>query len=373
MTMPDLGLPLQPPIAPMLAKSIGAAVPDVGPKGQKLAFEPKWDGFRCLLFKAGSEVVLQSRSGENLAYAFPEVVAAAQAGLPDGVLDGELVIARDGRLWFELLGQRIRPRSEEGGWKIAELANDHPASYVAFDLLADAHQDLSETAQHDRRTALESIAFAPPFFLTPTTADPDVAQRWFDQFEGAGLDGVMAKPVAGTYEPNKRTMFKIKHARTTDVVIGGWRPYKNPGVDGQQVVGSLLLGLFGNDGQLHHIGVASSFTATRRAELVAELAPLTVQPGDEHPWSWGQDASTANQRQPGAGSRWTGKKDLSFYKLRPELVAEVAYDHMEGTRFRHVAKFVRYRPDRSPESCTFEQLAQPVEFELSDVVPGLGR
>jgi ATP-dependent DNA ligase len=366
-------LPITPPILPMLAKALGDSVPALGPKGQPLAYEPKWDGFRCLIFKDGDTVFVQSRSGENLAYAFPEIVAAARRDLPDHVvLDGELVIAEHGRLWFELLGQRIRPRSEEGGWKIAELSTEHPASYVAFDVLALGDQDLTSTRQEVRREVLDGIATSGTFHRTPSTRDPAEAAQWFELFEGAGLDGVIAKPVDGTYEPDKRTMFKIKHARTADVVVGGWRPYKQPGGDGEPIVGSLLLGLYDEQGRLHHIGVASSFTAKRREELVKELAPLAVAPGQDHPWIWGEDPQQPEQRQPGVQSRWTGKKDLSFVKLRPELVAEVAYDHMEGTRLRHVAKFLRFRPDRTPQSCTYEQLDAPLKYQIGDVVPGLG-
>jgi ATP-dependent DNA ligase len=358
----------RPPVAPMLAKPLGAHVPARGPKGQELRYEPKWDGFRCLLFVTDDSVVVQSRSGEDLAYAFPEVVAAAREALAPGcVLDGELVVAHEGRLWFERLGQRIRPRSEAGGWKIAELSRDFPAGFVAFDLLAADDEDLMQQPYRQRRERLESLDLRPPFHRTPATDDPAVASDWFRMFEGAGLDGVIAKPVAGVYEPGKRTMFKIKHARTADVVVAGWRAHKQAAADGTEAVGSLLLGLYDDAGRLHHVGVASSFTVARRAELARELAPLAAD-DDDHPWQ----AHAGAARVPGMQSRWSGGKDLSFHALRPELVAEVAYDHMEGDRFRHVAKLVRFRPDRDPASCTFGQLDRPTGYRLADVVPGLG-
>lgn len=359
-------LPVEPPVAPMLAKPLGSSVPT----GNWL-FEPKWDGFRCLLFRDGDRVFVQSRSGEDLAYAFPEVVHHALEVLPERVvLDGELVIAREGRLWFELLGQRIRPRSEAGGWKIQELATDHPASFVAFDILAEGDDDLMSRPQVIRREVLERVPLRPPFHLTPMTRDAAEAQEWFEMFEGAGLDGVMAKPLDLPYMPGKRVLGKVKHSRTADVVVAGWRPHKQAGPDGEPVVGSLLLGLYDDDGVLHNIGVASSFSAARRAELTREMAHLAVGPDDDHPWRWGEAGPTG--RVPGGPSRWTGGKDLSFHLLRPELVAEVGYDHMEGPRFRHVAKLVRFRPDRTPQSCTFAQLDQPVRFALDAIVTGLG-
>ncbi len=357
-----------PPVSPMLAKPLGSSVPVAG----DWLFEPKWDGFRCLIFRDGDHVFVQSRSGEDLAYAFPEVVEAALTVLPERIaLDGELVIAEQDRLWFELLGQRIRPRSEAGGWKIAELAAQHPASYVAFDLLSLADEDFMGQPQVRRREVLESVELSPPFHLTPVTADAAMASRWFEMFEGAGLDGVIAKPPDLPYQPGKRVLGKIKHARSADVVVAGWRAHKSPGPDGEPVVGSLLLGLFDDAGVLHNVGAAASFSVARRAELAAELAPLAVAADEPHPWRWGE--SDAAGRVPGGPSRWTGGKDLSFHLLRPTLVAEVGYDHMEGTRFRHVAKLLRFRPDRRPESCTFAQLDQPISFELGDVVPGLGR
>lgn len=393
-----------PPVAPMLAKAIGSDVPapDSVPGG--LLFEPKWDGFRCLVFRDGESVFVQSRQGEDLAYCFPELVDAALRVLPPQVvLDGELVIAHNGRLEFELLSQRIRPRSEAGGWKIAELARDHPTSYVAFDMLSIGGENLMAVPFAERRRRLEAVPLSAPLHLTPVTADHTVATEWFGQFEGAGLDGLVAKPAAGHYEPGKRTMFKIKHARTADVVVAGWRPHKQPGPDGSPVVGSLLLGLYDDAGTLHHVGVAASFSAARRVSLTEELAPLAVRADDPHPWHWARQSPVevgspdapepsgasgrspgasakpaaapepaATRRQPGMVSRWSAGKSLAFELLRPELVAEVAYDHMEGPRFRHVTKLVRFRPDREPKTCTYDQLDTPLRVALDDVVPGLG-
>lgn len=358
-----------PPVAPMLAKPIGDSVPDTGPRGVELVFEPKWDGFRCLVFVAADSVVVQSRNGQDLAYCFPEIAGPAAAALPAGtVLDGELVVAHDGRLWFERLGQRIRPRSEEGGGKIAELSRDFPASYVAFDLLAADCEPLLDQPYRVRRDRLEQLGLAPPFFRTPATGDPAVAREWFRRFEGAGLDGVIAKPVDQPYQPGKRAMFKIKHARTADVVLAGWRAHKQPGPDGTPVVGSLLLGLYDAAGALHHVGVAAGFSAAKRVELTRALQPYGIGDGEEHPWL----AFADQRRVPGMQSRWSGGKDLSFHPLRPELVAEVGYDHMEGDRFRHVAKLIRFRPDRTAPSCTYDQLERPRSYSLDEVVPGLG-
>lgn len=381
----------RPPIKPMLAKGVGDSVPATGKGGEALLYEPKWDGFRCLIFKntadpysSGSNVVLQSRSGEDLAYAFPEIVAAA-ATLPDDiVLDGELVVADRGRLWFERLQTRLRPRSEAGGWKIAALRDEHPASYVAFDLLAREGVNLMDRSTAERRRELETLTLAHPLHVTPMTTSPVKAAEWFKAFEGAGLDGVVAKPAASSYEPGKRTMLKVKHVRSVDVVVAGWRAHKMPGPDGQPVVGSLLLGLYDDAGSggphdsatprtLQSVGVASSFSQQRRIELAHELEPLALEAGQEHPWSrWGSSPH-AGDRVPGAPSRWSAGKDLSFRLLRPELVAEVKYDHMEGQRFRHVTTLLRFRPDRTPESCTYSQLDRPIGFDLADLISGLDR
>ncbi|TAK69502.1 MAG: ATP-dependent DNA ligase [Actinomycetota bacterium] len=372
-------LPVMPPIDPMLAKPAGDEVPAPDAVEGGLAYEPKWDGFRALIYRDGDEVQIWGRGGKDLTYCFPEVVAAALANLPErAVLDGELVVAHDGRLWFEELTNRIRPRSEAGKWKIAELAEQSPCAYVAFDALAVGEQALLAEPYRTRRAALERALAAaqPPFFVTPVTDDQSLAREWFSHFEGAGLDGLVCKPWQSPYTPGKRTLLKVKHARTTDVVVAGWRAHKEPDADGQRVVGSLLLGLYDERGTLHHVGVASSFSAARRAALLTELAPYAV--GDAglagHPWaSWAEQAAHLGSRLPGGVSRWTGTKDLSWIPLRAELVAEVAYDHMEGDRFRHVAQLVRWRPDRDPQSCTYDQLDRPVRFDLGDVLPGVRR
>jgi len=362
-------LPFGPPVPHMLAKPVGAQVPapDSVPGG--LFYEPKWDGFRALIFRDTESVVIQPRRAEDLAYAFPEIVEQALAQLPPGtVVDGELVSMHDGRLWFEELGMRLRPRSEAGGWKIAELRLQYPASFVAFDLLASAGSDLRVEPNHVRREALAALAkgWRDPFYVSPATRDPHVATEWFTVFEGAGLDGLIARPSNAPYEPGKRTLLKVKHARTADVVVAGWRPYKNPGKDGQPVVGSLILGLYDDEGRLHHVGVASSFTEKRRRELVDELAPYELLDPADHPWG----AWQGQARVPGMVSRWSGGKDLSWTPLRVELVAEVGFDHMEGDRFRHVAAFKHWRPDRDPASCTYAQLDRPVRFDVSQVLGG---
>ena len=363
-------LPFGPPVPHMLAKPVGDAVPPPDSVPGGLFYEPKWDGFRALVFRDTDSVVLQPRRAEDLAYAFPEIVEQALAQLPPGtVVDGELVSLHDGRLWFEELGMRLRPRSEAGGWKIAELREQYPASLVAFDLLAVDGQDLRDRPNAERRAALDELSstWKAPFFVSPATSDPDEARGWFKLFEGAGLDGVIARPAAAPYEPGKRTLFKVKHVRTADVVVAGWRPYKNLGSHGRPVVGSLVLGLFDEEGGLHHVGVASSFTEKRRRELVDELAPYAESDVSGHPWGQWLAASPA-PRTPGMVSRWSGGKDLSWAPLRVELVAEVGYDHMEGDRFRHVASFKRWRPDRDPGSCTFAQLDRPVRFDLGQVL-----
>lgn len=366
-------IPFEPGLKPMLAKPVGASVPAPESVPGGLFFEPKWDGFRILIYRFADRVVLQPRRAGDLGYAFPEVVAQAMEQLPPGtVVDGELVSAHDGRLWFEELGLRLRPRSEAGGWKIAELAEQYPASFVAFDVLAVTGTDLRSTPNEGRRQALEALSssWRAPFYLSPATRDHGLAQRWFEQFEGAGLDGVIARPRDAPYQPDKRTLLKVKHARTADVVVAGWRPYKKPGPDGQPVVGSLLLGLYDNSGRLQHVGVASSFSAKRRSELVGELEPYADPDPQRHPWHSRLATADASPgaRVPGAPSRWSGGKDLSWIPLRADLVAEVGYDHMEGSRFRHVASFQRWRPDRDPASCTYEQLDRPVRFDLREIL-----
>lgn len=359
-----MNLPVMPPVAPMLAKS----VPTI-PSGA--SYEPKWDGFRCICFRDGDEVEFGSRNERPMTRYFPELVEAVKAELPDRcVLDGEIVIATGGGLDFEALQQRIHPAVS----RVTLLSEQTPASFIAFDLLALGDEDYTGRPFTERRAALEvALAAAKaPIHLTATTTDLEVANRWFVELEGAHLDGVIAKPLAGSYQPDKRVMFKIKHVRTADCVLAGFRWHKTSTED-IPLVGSLLLGLYNDEDKLQHVGVVGAFTAKRRAELVAELEPLLVGAGDEHPWQeWANAEAHQSQRLPGNVSRWNAQKDLSFVPLRPERVLEVKYEHMEGTRFRHLAHFVRWRDDRTPESCTYEQLEQPLTYALSDIIPGLG-
>ncbi|MGI5244474.1 ATP-dependent DNA ligase [Dactylosporangium sp. CA-139066] len=367
-------LPVLPPVEPMLAKSIPSL-----PSAPGMSYEPKWDGFRCIVFRDGDEVELASRGGKTLTRYFPEVVEQVRAQLPPRcVVDGEIIVIRrdtgEPKLDFELLGQRIHPAAS----RVRLLAAQTPASYVAFDLLAIGEESLVAEGYAKRRARLvEALGdVKAPVHVTPVTTDIAVAQDWFERFEGAGLDGVIAKPADGAYEPGKRTMFKIKHSRTADAVVAGFRWHK----DGP-IVGSLLLGLYDDEGRLHHVGVAASFTRERRAELVEELAQYR-EGIVEHPWNWagqvpgsaaaGLESAPAEEgtRLPGGVSRWTGKKDLSFVPLRPELVVEVGYDAMEGDRFRHTAQFKRWRPDRDPRSCTYEQLDRPLRFDVESVLAG---
>ncbi len=352
-----------PPVQPMLAKSV-KGIPDPAKHGG-LSFEPKWDGFRCLVFKDGNEVELASRNTKPLTRYFPEVVAAAREQLPDRcVLDGEIFVAVGERLEFEVLQERIHPAAS----RIDMLSERTPASFVAFDLLALGDEAYAERPFAERRAALEQAlaGLTGPCYLTRTTTDPALAEEWFHRFEGAGLDGVVAKPLGSTYQPNVRSMLKIKHERTADVVVAGYREHKTSTPE-RPLLGSLLLGLY-RDGELQHIGVSASFTAARRAELIEELEPLVVSI-EEHPWGRWQEFLTANpDRVPGTQSRWSQGKDLSFTPLRPERVLEVAYDHMEGRRFRHTAQFRRWRPDRDPESCGYDQLDEPVGYDLSEVL-----
>ena len=358
-----------PPVQPMLAKSV-KGIPDPAKHGG-LMFEPKWDGFRCIVFRDGDEVELASRNTKPLTRYFPEVVEAVRANLPERcVVDGELFVAlqRNGvdRLEFERLQERIHPADS----RVRMLAESTPASFVAFDLLAVGDEDLMKEPFEVRRARLESelADVAAPIHVTRTTTDTAVAEQWFHSFEGAGLDGVVAKPLGAPYQPNARTMLKIKHERTADVVVAGYRLHKTSTPE-KPLLGSLLLGLYDDQGRLQHVGVSASFTAKRRAELVEELAPLVVEDLSEHPWGAWSDWAIANpDRVPGTQSRWSAGKDLSFVPLRPDLVLEVGYDHMEGSRFRHTAQFKRWRPDRDPESCGYEQLDEPVSYDLSDVL-----
>jgi ATP-dependent DNA ligase len=363
--MSRMDLPVMPPVKPMLAKSVkGVPAPDSVEGG--LLYEPKWDGFRCLVFRDGPEVVLASRDTKPLTRYFPEVVAQVLAQAPPRcVLDGEIVIARDGRLDFEALLQRIHPADS----RVALLAAETPASFVAFDLLALGDEAYDTRPLRERRAALvRALAGArPPVFTTPATEDQSVAKRWFDVFEGAGLDGVVAKALDGPYRPDVRAMLKVKHERTADCVVAGFRWHKSG-----PVVGSLLLGLYDEAGTLHHVGVAASFPMARREALVAELEPWRLDSLHGHPWAgWEGAASQADgRRRPGATSRWNAGKDLSWAPLRPERVVEVAYDHLQGTRFRHTAQFRRWRDDREAASCTYGQLDHPVRFDLGDVLAG---
>ncbi len=357
------GMPVTPPVAPMLAKSV-AGIPEKG----DLLFEPKWDGFRSVVFRSGDLVEIGSRNGKPMTRYFPEVVEAVLANLPDRcVVDGEIVLVRpgSGRLDFELLQQRIHPAAS----RVRRLAAETPASFVAFDLLGLGDDDLRDRPFAERRALLEgALAGAvAPVHLTPATTDRAAARRWFEQFEGAGLDGVVAKPLDGVYAQDKRTMFKIKHERTADCVVAGYRTHKS----GDDAVGSLLLGLYDGDGQLASVGVIGAFPMARRRELMEELQPL-VTGFDDHPWAWAKQEEGTRTPRNAEYSRWSAGKDLSFTPLRPERVVEVRYDHMEGVRFRHTAQFVRWRPDREPESCTYEQLEEPVSYDLADVLSAEG-
>jgi ATP-dependent DNA ligase len=355
-----------PPVQPMLAKSV-KGIPDPAKFDGGLSFEPKWDGFRCIVFRDGDEVQLASRNTKELTRYFPEVVEAVRESLPQRcVVDGEIFVAIGERLEFEKLQERIHPAAS----RVNLLAEKTPASYVAFDLLALDDESLMQERLAARRTRLEAAMAnaSAPIYLTRTTDDVDVATDWFSQFEGAGLDGVVAKPMGSTYQPNARTMLKIKHERTADVVVAGYRLHKTSTPE-QPLLGSLLLGLYDGQGRLQHVGVSASFTAKRRAELVEELQPLVAKDGDEHPWGeWAEWAIANPDRVPGTQSRWSAGKDLSFVALRPERVLEVGYDHMEGSRFRHTAQFKRWRPDRDPISCGYAQLEEPVSYDLGKVL-----
>jgi ATP-dependent DNA ligase len=356
-----MSLPVQPPVKPMLAKAV-KGVPKADSVAGGLLYEPKWDGFRCLLFRDGDDVVLGSRNEKPLTRYFPELVTAAQQLLPPRiVLDGEIVIAGEAGLQFERLLDRIHPADS----RVQLLARETPASYVAFDLLALDDMSLLDTAFAQRRARLAEVLahVPPPFFVTPATDDEHLARQWFDLFEGAGLDGVVAKPLSDTYHPDQRALLKIKHERTADVVVAGFRWHKSG-----DVVGSLLLGLYDDTGFLQHVGVAASFPMAKRRELVDFLTPYRVEDLTGHPWAAWAEEPTDTDRRPGATSRWNAGKDLSWVPLRPDLVAEVAYDHLQGNRFRHTTQFRRWRTDRDPRSCTYEQLERPVAFDLGQVL-----
>ena len=355
-------LPVNPPILPMLAKRVGEL-----PPGSGWIFEPKWDGFRTLIFRDGDEIFIQSRDEKPLERYFPELIDVLKAQLPTRcVLDGEIVIARDGGLDFEALQLRLHPAAS----RVKKLAGEIPASVVFFDLLCEDDRDLRTVSFGERRRALESLlsGAVPPLHLTPATRDRDTATDWFRRFEGAGLDGVMAKQESGVYEPNKRVMLKVKHERECDCVVAGFRWHKR---GEKTAIGSLLLGLFDDAGNLEHVGVCASFTDAKRRDLVTFLAPYRANALDGHPWrSWAEqqpDAAAEPHRRPGVGSRWSQGKDLSWEPLRPELVVEVAYDHMQGSRFRHTAQFRRWRDDKRPHDCTFAQLEVVPPHELAAI------
>jgi ATP-dependent DNA ligase len=355
-----MDLPVNPPVAPMLAKPV-AAIP-----GGDYVFEPKWDGFRSIIFRDGDEVEIGSRNERPMTRYFPELVDAFLAELPARcVVDGEVIVPdKTGtQLDFEALQQRIHPAES----RVRMLAGQTPAHFVAFDLLAVGDQSYMDAPFSERRAELERVlaSAAPPVHLTPATADHSVAALWFSQFEGAGLDGLIAKTPGSTYQPDKRVMLKIKHDRTADCVVAGYRTHKTSG----DAIGSLLLGLHNAEGKLASVGVIGAFPMAVRRELFAELQPL-VTTFDDHPWNWAQHEAGERTPRKGMNSRWNADKDLAFTPLRPDRVVEVRYDHMEGPRFRHTAQFVRWRPDRMPASCTYEQLEEPVSYDLGAILHG---
>jgi ATP-dependent DNA ligase len=348
---------IDPPIEPMLAK-LADALPD----GEHVFYEPKWDGFRAIVFRGSSDVYIQSRDLRPFDRYFPDLHQVFLERLPPGcVLDGEIVIATADGLDFDALQLRLHPAAS----RVAKLAKEQPAGFVAFDVLAADGVDLRERPMRDRRERLERLldGSAPPIYLTPLTRDRGVAAEWLDRFEGAGLDGVIAKPAEGIYEPGKRAMIKIKHARTADCVVAGFRWHKS----GPDAIGSLLLGLYDAKGRLHHVGVTSSFTMQIRRQLVTELAPLRENALVNHPWREWADAMGDGTRMPGGQSRWSAGKDLSWEPLRIERVCEVKYDHLQGDRFRHGAVFQRWRPDRQPADCRYDQLEVTAPYELEKV------
>jgi ATP-dependent DNA ligase len=355
-------LPVNPPLLPMLAKRVSGL-----PPGEGFIFEPKWDGFRTLVFRDGDEIFLQSRDEKPLNRYYPEVMEPLKAALPERVvLDGELVIARGGVLDFDALQLRLHPAES----RVRKLAAEIPASFVFFDILCQGDEDLREMPFGERRERLVKLLAdaKPPIHLTPATRDRVVAEDWFRRFEGAGLDGVMAKAVSGTYQSNQRVMFKVKHERECDCVVAGFRWHKKGNRDS---IGSLLLGLFDAEGALHHVGVCASFTEAKRRELAKFVEPYRERALEAHPWAhWAEaakSAAAAGQRLPGGHSRWSSGKDLSWEPLRPELVVEVAYDHMQGDRFRHTAQFRRFRSDKPPRACDYAQLEVVPPEELSRI------
>jgi ATP-dependent DNA ligase len=355
---------IAPPVEPMLAKSADAI-----PIDQPYLYEPKWDGFRAIIFRGADDVYIQSRDLRPLDRYFPELHETMRTALPPGsVVDGEIVIATPRGLDFDALQMRLHPAAS----RVATLAARTPSSFVAFDVLAVDGRDICAMPQAERRARLESLLahVSPPVHLTPVTRDVAVATEWLARFEGAGLDGVMAKPADGPYTPGKRTMTKVKHARTADCVVAGFRWHvKGP----DELVGSLLLGLFDEAGTLHHVGVTSAFTMARRRELASELAPLRTNALEGHPWKSWASPPDGTTRMPGGQSRWSAGKDLSWEPLRVERVCEVKYDHMQGSRFRHAAVFVRWRPDKRPADCGYDQLEVTTPYELAKVFGADGR
>jgi ATP-dependent DNA ligase len=352
-------LPVMPPVAPMLAKAAKSI-----PVGDGLLYEPKWDGFRSIIFRDGDDVEIGSRNEKPMTRYFPEVVEAVKRELPERcVVDGEIIVTGPDGLDFDALQQRIHPAES----RVKRLAAETPASFVAFDLLALDDRDLREEPLSERRRMLDDALgkVNPPIYLSQWTSDPVIAQEWFERFEGAGLDGIVAKPLTVKYCEDKRVLTKIKHERTADCVVAGFRWHKSGGI-----VGSLLLGLFDDEGHLHHVGVTASFTMARRKELVDELAPYRDNALVAHPWKdWAefQQQESTVSRRPLPGNRWNAGKDMSWEPVRTELVCEVAYDHLQGERFRHATTFRRWRPDRTPSSCTYAQLETAVPVELSTV------
>ena len=350
--------PIAPPVEPMLAK-LADTLPGTG----DFLFEPKWDGFRSIVFRNASDVFIQSRDLRPFDRYFPELHEALIETLPgDCVIDGEIVIITPHGLDFDLLQLRLHPAAS----RVAKLAKETPASFVAFDLLAAGGKSLMEAPQGERRNRLEKLlaGVGPPVYLTPATRDRAMAERWLEQFEGAGLDGVIVKPMEQPYLPGKRAMIKVKHARTAECVVAGFRWHKS----GKDTVGSLLLGLYNDNGVLQHVGVTSSFTMAKRKQLVEELEPLRKNAMKDHPWrEWAQADAAELNRMPGAQSRWSAGKDLSWEPLRIERVCEVKYDHLQGDRFRHAATFLRWRPDKQPRDCRYDQLEVTPSYDLARV------